>query len=312
MRKALMLLVTSLMLLLILLVPPVRSQGTRGPIMDVLRLPVIRGPEAKRIALLTEMFDVWPSMTVPMDVYSSMLAETNGNPSEADLWAIRNDPRGFLVTEDAAFHVANIGFNIRDTATIQSYYRPGITYWPLHDVEFRHALIHCYNQSGIVADLYEYTASPVRSKVPPAQSKYYDFDVPEHPYNPGDPFAMTFYPADHSSCGILRAAGYTFVDAGTTGVVDDADYWKMPNGDPLDEYVIWTPLVNDAPTSYEHVARFVEDLGSIGLAATAGNGWSGLINQGAAFNWYLQQVYDFATFDAFMVCENFGRLPEQL
>jgi ABC-type transport system substrate-binding protein len=180
----------------------------------------------------------------------------------------------------------------------------------LHDAEFRHALIHCYDQLGIIPPIYGYTVTPVRSKVPPSQGPYYNPNVPTHPYNPGDPFTST--PSDHDSCGILKAAGYTFVDVGSIGVVDSADYWKMPNGDLLDRYVIWTPLVTDAPTSYEHVARFVRDLGSIGLAATTANGLSGLINEGVPFNEYLQQVYDFATFDAFFVAENFGKFPEQL
>jgi ABC-type transport system substrate-binding protein len=183
-------------------------------------------------------------------------------------------------------------------------------------MEFRHALIHCYNQLGIIPPIYGYIVTPVRSLVPPAQSKYYNPSVPAHPYNPGSPFATTVYDpvtkANADSCSILRYAGYTFVDAGTTGVVDDADYWKCPNGDPVPYMELWTPLFGIAPTSYQHGAAFVSDLGGIALEATTANGNSGFGHLGRDFNEYLEDVYDRAEFDAYMVFYSLGRIPGQL
>ncbi len=194
---------------------------------------------------------------------------------------------------------------------------PTVSYWPLHDAEFRHALIHCYDQLAIIPAIYGYIVTPVRSLVPPAQSKYYATEVPAHPFNPGDPFATTEFPDDDSSCGILRYANYTFVDADTSGDVTDVDYWKCPDGSAMPEIVIYTPLYGDAPTSYEHGAEFVADLGTIGLAATTANGQKGLRNLGWNFDYYLDAVYGTAdypggNFDAYMVFHGLGRLPDQL
>jgi outer membrane protein assembly factor BamB len=294
--------------------PPPPPPPSSGPEIDVLRFSVIRSPTAQVLAMLTDAVDVLPSLSVPMDVYSSLLAEANGGLIRtADVDNLNSE--GFFITQDLGFHVGYIAYNIRDTATIQSYYRPGISYWPFHDVEFRHALVHCYDQLAIIPPIYGYIVTPVRSLVPPAQSKYYNSAVPAHPYNPGDPF--TSPAGEHSSCGILKAAGYAFVDADSSGTVTDADYWKMPNGDPLDEYVIWTPLAADAPTSFQHGAAFVADLAEIGLASTTANGNHGLANEGRYLNDYMNDVYGTSSapggrFDAFMVFNNFGRLPEQL
>jgi hypothetical protein len=115
-----------------------------------------------------------------------------------------------------------------------------------------------------------------------------------------------------SSCGILLDAGYTFVDAGTTGVVDDADYWETPLGNPMPYMEIWTPLVGVAPTSWQHGQEFVADLAEIGLAATTANGNKGILSLGRDFNDYLADVYDLADFDAYMVFYGMGRIPDQV
>ena len=136
----------------------------------------------------------------------------------------KQDADGMLVTSDMGFHMGFIAYNIRPTSIINSYWRnetghrAPVSYWPLHDMEFRHALITCYDQLGIIPPIYGYIVTPVRSLVPPAQSKYYNPGVPEHPYNPGDP--LTSPAGEHSSVGILKAKGYTFVDAGTIGVIE--------------------------------------------------------------------------------------------
>jgi len=295
MKSKMPLLLTIVLLLIIPMVPNVSAQ-TQGPIMDKMRLTVIRTPEAARIAMLADLHDCSPGQILTSDIEVQAAA-------------------GMLVTQDLGFHMGYIAYNVRDLATVQATWRPGVTYWPLHDVEFRHALVHCYDQLAIIPPIYGYVVTPVRSLVPPAQSKYYNTAVEAHPYNPGNP--ITSPSGEHSSCGILKAAGYTFVDAGTTGVVDDADYWKMPNNQPLDEYEIWTPLATDAPTSYEHGAEFVADLASIGLASTSANGNHGLINVGRTFSEYLDDVYGTSTemggrCDAYMVFHGLGRIPSQL
>jgi hypothetical protein len=112
---------------------------------------------------------------------------------------------------------------------------------------------------------------------------------------------------------------------GAPDEVDDADYWSCPDPVtgyinltcPLPEIVIYTPLFGDAPTSYTHGARFVEDLAKIGLAATTGNGQKGLRNLGWNFDFYLDAVYGTAdyeggNFDSYMVFHGMGRIPDQL
>lgn len=308
-----------------------RSQGAasatlepeRGPLIDVLRHEVIRAPGPARIAMLNGWDDISPDQIRTEDIIAQA-AGKDTVPGTAD---------DLTVTEDLGFHMGYIAYNIRDVDTVNlnrsdrlQGAMPQADYWPLHDVEFRHALIHCYDQLAIIPPIYGFVVTPVRSLVPPAQSKYYNTAVPPHPYNPGDPFATTEYNGTHfkDSCSILRAANYTFVDINDNDVVDDCDYWTCPNattGYPSDtrmpEMVIYTPLFTDAPTSYTHGARFVGDLAKIGLAATDCNGRRGMSNLGWNFDFYLDAVYGTAdyeggNFDSYMVFHGMDRLPDQL
>jgi len=302
----------SLMMLFVLIATLVITQmvqappSTRGPEIDVLRHEVIRMPGPARIAMIAGDDDMNP-----------------GNIRTSDIEAQAD--AGLLVTEDLGFHMGYIAWNIRDMATVNENRSDRIHgsmhtvgYWPLHDAEFRHALIHSYDQLAIIPPIYGFIVTPVRSLVPPAQSKYYATEVPAHPFNPGDPLdgdILTNNP--HSTVGILVAKGYTFQDEGTSNVVDDADYWKCPGGADMPEMVIYTPLYTDAPTSYEHGAEFVSDLTTIGLGATGANGQKGLRNLGWNFDFYLDAVYgtgdyEGGNFDAYMVFHGLGRLPDQL
>lgn len=217
------------------------------------------------------------------------------------------DEECYTITATPGFHICHIGFNIRPD---QSYRRPEITYWPLADVNFRHALVHGYDQLRITATIYGFTVTPVRSLVPPAQGGWYNPSVPEHSFNPGDPFLSP--PGEDSTCGILMAAGYTFVDRGTIGVVDEADYWNCPDGSPLPRMVIWTPPLEAAPTSYQHGAEFIADLATVGLKATTENGKHGLINESADPYYYQGKVFEEADFDGYMLCWKLGRFPTHL
>jgi len=292
---------------LILLIP----LGSAHPEMDILTFTVITTPAARAAAMITGTADVWPSLSVPMDLWSSPIEEENGDLTPARIAAVSG--AGAYIAADLGFHVGAIVYNIRAD---QGYRRTDISYWPLHDAEFRHALIHCYDQSAIIPPLYGYVAVPVRSLVPPAQSKYYNTAVEAHPYNPGDPF--TSPPGEHSTCGILKAAGYTFVDANNNDVVDSADYWKTPphteypTGCPLPQITIASPPAANAPAAVAHVAAFVTDLSSVGLRATGANGLSGFTQANIAFATYLSAAYNSANFDAFFACYGFDKVPDQL
>lgn len=257
---------------------------------DVLRGMVIRSPDAALLAMQTDVADVSPDQ-----IRTSYIEDLVGD--------------GFTMTSSLGFHMGYIAYNIRRD---QSYRRTDLAkgFWPLADVDFRHALIHGFDQLRIVSSIHGYIATPVRSLVPPAQSYWYNPAVPEHPFNLGNPF--TSAPGEHSTCGILKGAGYAFVDVDTSGTVTDVDYWNDPNGNPLPKMVIWSPLLVVAPTSYQYAAEFVNDLGTVGLKATPENGWSGMINEGADFNEYLSEVFDYFDFDGFMVFWSLERFPDRL
>lgn len=273
-----------------LVAPLVWAQPSlRGPVTDVFRAQVIKNEALQIWALEHNLADVLPNIE-----------------SQATIEALSN--QGFFILQDQGFHIGYIAYNIRADQSYRRTDLPG-DFWPLGDADFRHALIHCYNQLEIVQILYGSTATPVRSLVPPAQSKYYNSAVPEHPYNPGDPF--TSPPGEHSSCGILKAAGYTFVDEDSSDNVTDVDYWASPSG-AMPLMKIWTPLEQDASRSYKHGQMFVDDLAAIGLKATDANGACGFAAEGEDFGWYLDKAYGEADFDAFMVFQSLGRIPSQL
>ena len=292
---------------LILLIP----LGSAHPEMDILTFTVITTPAARAAAMITGTADVWPSLSVPMDLWSSPIEEENGDLTPARIAAVSG--AGAYIAADLGFHVGAIVYNIRAD---QGYRRTDISYWPLHDAEFRHALIHCYDQLAIIPPIYGYVVTPVRSLVPPAQSKYYNTAVEAHPYNPGDPF--TSPSGEHSTCGILKAAGYSFVDANSNDIVDPADYWKTPphagypTGRPLPQMAIDSPPVANAPAADAHVAAFIADLSAVGLRSTFANGLHGFTQAPGVFNTYLSAAYNGANFDAFFACYGLDKIPDQL
>lgn len=318
MKKILCLVLASLMSM-ILFVPMVSAQ-TRGPLIDVLRFKV--GDMFS--GMLSGSVDVAPSFSVAMDLCPVPEAEADKLLTATQIESLAT--LGNTVTQDSAYHVGFIGYNIRNiTATgFWPYYRPfEIFYWPLADVEFRHALIHSFDQLGILPRIYGYTVTPVRSLVPPAQSKYYNPDVEPHPYNPGNPF--TSPPGENSTCGILKAAGYTFEDQGKLGVVDAPDFWRCPNYylSPVPRLKIMVPHASSQEEEFgprQVAEEFVADLASVGLASTSANGYHGFEVQLVNFETYLATIFgrypgsgeDAARFDAFMGFFDFGSLPSQL
>jgi ABC-type transport system substrate-binding protein len=287
------------------------SYAQNGPVMDVIRHKVVQSPDQSLLQMRNDIVDSSEGLIRVTDVET---LDSDGN----------------LITQDLGFHMGFIGYNIRDLAStarvangpgwknLTAYgYRSDLIghYWPLAHVEFRHALVHAYDQLSIIPPIYGYTVTPVRSLVPPAESKYYNPNALTHPYSPGNP--ITTPAGDGSTVAILKAAGYTFVDADSSGTVTDADYWKTPDGGDMPHMNLWTPLIGVAPTSYQHGLEFVNDLTAIGLGATTANGQKGFAHAGRDFNEYLNDVYGTsghcgALFDAFMVFYSLGRIPDHL
>jgi ABC-type transport system substrate-binding protein len=264
--------------------------------MDELHFRVVKSPDAQLVAMQLRETDILTDLTRQKDIE-------------------KLSDEGFTITSAPGFHIEHIGFNIRPTEIVQAGSRAPeaihpVTYWPLADVNFRHALVHAYDQEGIIYSLYGYIVVPVRSLVPPAQEDWFNPNIPEHPFNLGDPF--TSPAGEHSTVGILKAAGYTFVDADEDGLVSPADYWLMPNGDKIPDIHVYTPTYEVAPTSAEHGARWIEDLAKIGLQGTTDNGFHGFIHEPQEFWPYITKVFQDATFDAYMVFWGLGRFPDHL
>jgi len=276
----------------------VQKYARAGPAIDVFRGTVIRSPDSQLIAMQTGTGDVLTDLIRTGDVEK-----------------LTRD--GFTVTYDAGFHMGHVGFNVRPLAEQHkadlSPRRPDTTIWPLADVNFRHALIHAYDQDTIVASIYGYTVTPIQSLVPPAQGGWVNPNVPKHPYNPGSPLATTIYnPANgayEDSCSILRYGGYHFENIAPS-TVGPEDYWTK-GGVPMPQMTFWTPTYETAPTSAEHGARWVTDLGKIGLQGSTSNGNSGIIHTPAEFADYMDKV-DAAQFDLYMVFWSLGRFPDHL
>ncbi len=281
------------MLGLILYVPATSARN--GPEIDLLRYKAIWNLSEARIAMLTGNADSWNDLVRTSDLATLISS-------------------GFTITSAPGFHLGFVAYNIRDTATIQAYYRPEISYWPLHDAEFRHALFHCWDQSRIIQSYYGFVATPIPSLVPPAQSKYYNPNAPQHPYKPGNPF--TSPAGEHSSVGFLKAKGYTFVDMDSSGTVTNTDYWQCPDGSPLPLMTIWTPLGADCGTTRDPLEDFIQDLRAIGLAAIWSGG-HGMAVMGRDYSDYLDDVYGTTSepggrFDAFVHFYYLGKIPYHL
>ena len=117
MRRAVYL---ALILFLLIAVPVSEVSGENESEMDALRFQVIKDPDLQLLSLQSGVTDAW----------TDLLRTTDIEELSAD---------GFFVMQDWSFHMEFLAFNIRAD---QSYRRLGITYWPLADVEFRHALFH--------------------------------------------------------------------------------------------------------------------------------------------------------------------------
>lgn len=300
MRKITYLALVSL-ISIVLLVPIASTQvEVHGPKADILRNKVIRDPDERIEAMQSCTIDVLTGLTRAQDVE-------------------KLESEGFTITFTPGFYISFIGFNVRAN---QSYRRPEITFWPLADINFTHALAHSFDKERIVDIFGVYIKLPVHSMVPPIYGGWYNPNVDPHPFNLGDPFANTVYPEDHSTCAILRYGGYTFVDADSSGTVTSPDYWEMPNGEPLPDIHVFTAYCDEDPQSFGMVDWWIDDLWDVGLGGTPENNWIGLMHKlyppppppqdwiESDFLWNL--VYNEQDFDAFIIGLNLDRFPDYL
>lgn len=312
--------------------------GRAGPNIDKLRFEVIKSPDARLIAMQTCVVDVWSTL----DAFCNTEALIFGSPCQMRPEDIETlDEECFTVTDAPAFHVKFMGINIRPDQSYRSD--------PIHgrrvaavlsDVNFRHALVHCYDQEEIVAEIKGYTATPTRSLVPPAQGGWLNPNVPTHPYNLGIPYLDTNeggvggvdcsyvnrYPNDHSASGILRYGGYIHVFGdwvtpydldgdGVPGTMCDTDGDDIPDApgymskcryhnyitDPDD---VISPLHLLTPVAQsEHADRFSIDCNAIDIP---------LIPDIIGYDTLIQSVYEDADFDLYMAGLALGRFPDHL
>jgi ABC-type transport system substrate-binding protein len=303
-----------------------------GPVIDQMRLLVIKTPDAQLIGMQTEAIHVLTDLIRTGDIE-------------------KMDRDGFTITSAPGFHMGHIGFNIRPDQSYRVAYGADAGHVArlapiLSDPNFRHAMFHCYNQEEIVASIYKYIVTPIRSLVPPALGGWGSPAVPTHPFNPGDKNADTNagtcgvecsyvnrYPNDHSASGILRAGGYIYMPGpdtwavpydldgdGTPGTMADTDCDTVPDApgtvadcmyhnyimdadDVLEPIHVYTPTYEVAPTSAEHGARFIGECNNIGLP---------LIHEPFEFAAYLEKVFGQGDFDGYMVFWGLGRFPDHL
>jgi ABC-type transport system substrate-binding protein len=339
---------------------PIVPRAFAQPKIDVLRYVVIMDPDAQIEAMQNCFIDVLTGLTRPADVE-------------------KLDAEGFTIVDTLGFYISFIGFNVRAD---QSYRRPEITFWPLADVNFRHALAHSFDRETIVNIVGGFIKIPVNSMVPRSIGGWFNPEVDPHPFNLGNPFDITSLTADavagqiivnvadvsifevgdsvwiadesaddnwelnvvsqvdpinnqltlenalintytvaangvvaihdHSTCSILREGRYTFVDADDSGTLTLADYWEMPNGEPLPDIHVLTPFWEEDPQGFEIVEYWIDDLADIGLAGIPQNNLIGLMPDWIESDFLWNLVYNERNFDAFIISFRLDRFPDYL
>lgn len=128
-----------------------KVQATQGPNANKVRLLTIKSPDAQMVQIRSGAVDFVPGLIRP-----------------ADIEGLTRD--GYPVLSTPGFHMGFTGFNLK---------RPY-----LDDVNLRHALFHAYNQEEIVASIYKYTVTPVRSLVPPGQGGWFESGSADSSFQP--------------------------------------------------------------------------------------------------------------------------------
>jgi peptide/nickel transport system substrate-binding protein len=191
---------------------------------------------------------------------------------------------GYLVTSTPGFHLWFVGFNLR---------RPFLS-----DVKLKHALFHAYNQEEIIASIYRYTVTPVQSIVPPAQGEWVNPMLPKHPYDPGNVGDM--YPAQHTTFGIMAAAGYTYVG---TGYGDLTAHWEK-NGVSLPTWKLLGPSYEFSPNFFYYGEAICDEWKRCGF--------NNIIHVPVDMRLLTKWVYYDRNFDMFMMFRSLGDFPLQL
>jgi ABC-type transport system substrate-binding protein len=252
--------------LLIFAVPKAEAHTpTKGPNADKVRLLTIKSPDAQLLQIKAGQIDFIPGLIRPADI--------------EDL-----TKNGYPVLSTPGFHMGFTGFNLKKPY--------------LSDVNIRHALFHAYNQEEIVASIYKYTVTPVRSLVPPGQGGWLNPNLPTHPFNPGNKGDAS---GTMSTFGIMYAGGYVYHG---TGYGDLTGYWTDSLNNRLPTWKYYTPTAEVAPTSAQHGARIVEEWHKCGF--------NNIIHEPTDFNTYTSSVFDDHNFDIFMIFWSLGRFPTQL
>jgi peptide/nickel transport system substrate-binding protein len=239
------------------------AQPQRGPKTDILRLKTVKSPDAQLFEIQTGGIDELPDLIRPADIETL-------------------DDAGMTISASPGFHMGHIGMNIRPDQSYRGSHGAAVDDF-LSDIHFRHALFHCYNQDEIVASIYKYIVTPVRSLVPPALGGWVNPAVPK----------ITFDP--EAAKQVLLDNGYTY----DTGIGN----WRNSLGDPCPDISVFTPTYEVAPTSAEHGRRWIDECNNIGLP---------LVHEPTDFASYLQLVFGEADFDMYMVFWSLGRFPDHL
>ncbi|MBE3578213.1 MAG: ABC transporter substrate-binding protein [Limnochordales bacterium] len=122
-----------------------------GPKVDEIIMPIIKEPEAQRIAFERGETVVLPGLTRPEDI-----DRIKRNPN-AD------------ITMNLGFHMFYLAFNMRRA--------------PLSDLVIRQAIAHVVNRDQIINQLFQGYMLPLESFVPQS-SPFYNPNVDSYPYNP--------------------------------------------------------------------------------------------------------------------------------
>jgi ABC-type transport system substrate-binding protein len=257
----------TLLLCFAFLLPLANAQ--QGPKMDVMRLRVIQSPDAVRTAVITRVVDFAPDL-----IRTSDIEEFAG--------------LGKIITYRPGFHWGEIGWNLRQPLT--------------GDVNFRHAVQHCFPRDDLIGTIYKYIVTKVNTVVPPALSEWYWPNVWAHDFAPGDPVTSPAWDGikdspTETACGVLKYGGYTY--NATEG------YWQMPGTlDPMPHVDLFSPLSTVAPTSATSAARLVTECNNIGL--------SNIAHLPYDFAGYISLVRDEHDFDGYMIFHGISPRPTYL
>jgi peptide/nickel transport system substrate-binding protein len=187
---------------------------------------------------------------------------------------------GKHITDSPGFHMGHFGFNCRVPLT--------------GDPNFRHAVTLAFPKDRLIASIYKYIVGKIWSNVAIAQGGFVNPSVYRGDYNLGDP--VTSPAGERSTCGILKAAGYTW-DAGESK-------WQMPGStDYMRDLIVYSPTYEVAPTSAELAALWCAECNKVGIP---------MIHTPFEFWDYIVKVFEEQDFDCYLIFWGLGRFPDHL